>query len=179
VSDLQVVRRVVHPGLGARGRLENAPRSRAAPAGAAPAPAGSHSRPGSRRAAYTDTHAIAVTVTAVNDKVPVITSVCSGQRQCREYEAVTRDWVAPGRCRPGAPADPYVLALEHTVPRVMGSLRGGKRNARCAREPADSAGACGGIGSSSAIDCGCGDRATSASGAQPPKGTAITPRSCR
>ncbi len=26
------------------------------------------------------------------------------------------DRVAPGNCSPGAPTDPYVLALEHTVP---------------------------------------------------------------
>lgn len=28
------------------------------------------------------------------------------------------DRVAPGNCSPGAPTDPYVLALEHTVPRT-------------------------------------------------------------
>ena len=31
--------------------------------------------------------------------------------------------VALGGCPPRAPTDPYVLALEHTVPRIMGSLR--------------------------------------------------------
>jgi hypothetical protein len=31
--------------------------------------------------------------------------------------------VASGRCRPEAPTDPYVLALEHTVLQIMASLR--------------------------------------------------------
>jgi hypothetical protein len=31
--------------------------------------------------------------------------------------------VASGRYRPEAPTDPYVLALEHTVLQIMGSLR--------------------------------------------------------
>lgn len=35
----------------------------------------------------------------------------------------TRDRVASGRYRPEAPTDPYVLALEHTVLQIMGSLR--------------------------------------------------------
>ncbi len=30
--------------------------------------------------------------------------------------------VAPGRCRPGAPTDPYVRTLPHTVPQSTGSL---------------------------------------------------------
>ena len=33
------------------------------------------------------------------------------------------DRVAPGRYLPGAPTDPYVLALEHTVLQLMASLR--------------------------------------------------------
>jgi hypothetical protein len=33
--------------------------------------------------------------------------------------------VAPGRYRPGAPTDPYVRALAHTVPLIMDSLRDG------------------------------------------------------
>ena len=33
------------------------------------------------------------------------------------------DQVALGDCSPRAPTDPYVPALEHTVPRIMGSLR--------------------------------------------------------
>jgi hypothetical protein len=33
------------------------------------------------------------------------------------------DRVAPGRFRPGAPTDPYVRALAHTVPLIMDSLR--------------------------------------------------------
>ncbi len=32
------------------------------------------------------------------------------------------DRVASGRCRPEAPTDPYVLALEHTIPQIMVSL---------------------------------------------------------
>ena len=32
------------------------------------------------------------------------------------------DRVASGRCRPEAPTDPYVLALEHTVPQIRDSL---------------------------------------------------------
>jgi hypothetical protein len=35
--------------------------------------------------------------------------------------------VAPGGCPPGAPTDPYVHTLEHTVPQAMGSLRDGRR----------------------------------------------------
>jgi hypothetical protein len=35
----------------------------------------------------------------------------------------TADRVALGRCRPRAPTDPYVLALEHTVPQIRDSLR--------------------------------------------------------
>ena len=35
----------------------------------------------------------------------------------------TPDRVALGRCRPEAPTDPYVLALEHTVLQIMGLLR--------------------------------------------------------
>jgi hypothetical protein len=36
---------------------------------------------------------------------------------------VRNDRVAPGRYRPGAPTDPYVRALAHTVPLIMDSLR--------------------------------------------------------
>jgi hypothetical protein len=35
---------------------------------------------------------------------------------------LAQDRVALGRYRPRAPTDPYVLALEHTVPQIM-SLR--------------------------------------------------------
>jgi hypothetical protein len=42
-------------------------------------------------------------------------------RECLDAEGR----VAPGRCRPRAPTDPYVLALEHTVPQVTPSLRQG------------------------------------------------------
>ncbi len=47
--------------------------------------------------------------------------------ECESYidslakKAVGR--VAPGDCSPGAPTDPYVPALEHTAPHIMGSLR--------------------------------------------------------
>ena len=51
------------------------------------------------------------------------------------------DRVALGRCRPRAPTDPYVLALEHTVPRITGSLRACKLNVRHRHsEPAGIAG---------------------------------------
>src|SRR6516164_7034747 len=40
-----------------------------------------------------------------------------------QVPANTSDRVAPGRYRPGAPTDPYVLALEHTVPQIRDSLR--------------------------------------------------------
>jgi hypothetical protein len=40
-------------------------------------------------------------------------------------EAISTDRVASGRCRPEAPTDPYVLALEHTVLQIMGSLPSG------------------------------------------------------
>ncbi len=40
-----------------------------------------------------------------------------------EVRVVTAsDRVASGRCRPEAPTDPYVLALEHTVPQIRDSL---------------------------------------------------------
>jgi hypothetical protein len=39
--------------------------------------------------------------------------------QFEKYSAPGR--VAPGGCPPGAPTDPYVLALEHTVPRITHS----------------------------------------------------------
>jgi hypothetical protein len=50
-----------------------------------------------------------------------MSSTPAGWRQ-REHFPID-DWVALGRCRPRAPTDPYVLALEHTVPQIMGSLR--------------------------------------------------------
>src|SRR5262245_13943028 len=88
------------------------------------------------------------------------------------------DRVASGRYRPEAPTDPYVLALEHTVPQLTGSLHVCKPNVRCARQPAGSAGAGDGNGPSSSTACGCGGRATSASGAEPPRGTWRGPPSC-
>jgi hypothetical protein len=36
---------------------------------------------------------------------------------------VHQDRVAPGRYRPGAPTDPYVRTLAHTVPLIMDLLR--------------------------------------------------------
>jgi hypothetical protein len=68
------------------------------------------------------------------------------------------DRVAPSRYRPEASTDPYVLALEHAVPQITGSLRICKPNARCARRPAGNAGAGGGNGPSSSSACGCGFR---------------------
>ncbi len=38
-------------------------------------------------------------------------------------EAGHTDQVAPGRYRPGAPTDPYVRTLTHTVPQITVSLR--------------------------------------------------------
>ncbi len=72
------------------------------------------------------------------------------------------DRVALGRCRPRAPTDPYVLALEHTVPQIMVSLRVRRLNERCAREPAGIAGGDAGTRSMSSNARGCGDQATSA-----------------
>src|SRR5690242_14617147 len=40
-------------------------------------------------------------------------------RQLSHRDGIGR--VAPGGCPPGAPTDPYVLALEHTVPRITHS----------------------------------------------------------
>ena len=45
------------------------------------------------------------------------------------------DRVAPGRCQPGAPTDPYLLALEHTVPQIRDSLRVDKAIEPYAPEP--------------------------------------------
>ena len=47
----------------------------------------------------------------------------------------TSDRVAPGRCRPGAPTDPYVLTLEHTVPQIRVSLRVDRATEPYAPEP--------------------------------------------
>ncbi len=46
-----------------------------------------------------------------------------------------KDRVAPGRCRPGAPTDPYVLTLEHTVPQIRVSLRVDRATEPYALEP--------------------------------------------
>src|SRR5215471_20928938 len=88
------------------------------------------------------------------------------------------DRVALGRYRPEAPTDPYVLALEHTVLQITGSLHAGKPNARCAHRPAGSAGAGAGNGPSSSSAYGYGERATSANDAEPPRGTSTGPPSC-
>jgi len=40
-----------------------------------------------------------------------------------EHPLVLADRVALGDFSPRAPTDPYVPALEHTVPRIMASLR--------------------------------------------------------
>jgi len=39
------------------------------------------------------------------------------------YPNTNLDRVAPGRYLPGAPTEPYVPALRHTVPQIMASLR--------------------------------------------------------
>src|SRR5262249_39790121 len=91
--------------------------------------------------------------------------------EARGAISFSSDRVASGRYRPEAPTDPYVLALEHTVLQITGSLLVCKPNAQCARQPAGSAGADGGNGSSSSTACDCGGRATSASDAEPPRET--------
>jgi hypothetical protein len=53
--------------------------------------------------------------------VPFRENHCHGPVQC--YGASDR--VALGGYPPRAPTDPYVLALEHTVPQIMGSLQAG------------------------------------------------------
>ena len=45
--------------------------------------------------------------------------------RCNLVTQPAPDRVASGRCRPEAPTDPYLLALEHTVPQIMGSLPSG------------------------------------------------------
>ncbi len=40
-----------------------------------------------------------------------------------KFPQFAHDRVAPGRHRPGAPTDPYVRALAHTVPLIMDLLR--------------------------------------------------------
>ena len=44
-----------------------------------------------------------------------------GETDSESLNLVTFDRVAPGRCRPGAPSDPYVRTLAHTVPRPTDS----------------------------------------------------------
>jgi hypothetical protein len=46
-------------------------------------------------------------------------SVCVMRKQ--DVFAHASGWVAPGRCRPGAPTDPDVRTLAHPVPRPTGS----------------------------------------------------------
>ena len=60
--------------------------------------------------------------------------------ESRTMTPVTGDRVAPGRYLPGAPTDPYVLALEHTVPQITGSLRVDRASASCVRGPMGNAG---------------------------------------
>jgi hypothetical protein len=52
-------------------------------------------------------------------------------------------WVALGGCPPRAPTDPYVHALEHTVPRVMDSLRDASLCGQSSAEAANNAPAAG------------------------------------
>ncbi len=96
-----------------------------------------------------------------------------GSSLCRERIAHFHHWdrVASGRCRPEAPTDPYVLALEHTVHQIRGSLRTVELNGRSSRAPANSAGACVGIDPRAFRVAGCGGEATCASIAQLPGGS--------
>jgi hypothetical protein len=50
-------------------------------------------------------------------------------------QLITADRVALGRCRLRAPTDPYVLALEHTVPQIRVSLHADRASGPCGREP--------------------------------------------
>ena len=52
-----------------------------------------------------------------------------------EMQLPASDRVATGRCRRGAPTDPYVLALEHTVPQITVSLRARRLSGKCVRWP--------------------------------------------
>jgi hypothetical protein len=47
-----------------------------------------------------------------------------GQHEFIDFCFSMKIW-ALGRCRPEAPTDPYVFALEHTVLQIMGSLLSG------------------------------------------------------
>jgi hypothetical protein len=84
------------------------------------------------------------------------------------------DRVAPGRYQPGAPTDPYVLALKHTVLQIMGSLRAGSWTEKCVPGPVGNAGADDRTRSMSANAGGCGGKATSASTFSPRTGSGTT-----
>ena len=93
---------------------------------------------------------------------------CLARRSHRPAQAsrcpqCAEDWVALGRYRPRAPTDPYVLALEHTVPQIMALLRVGRWNERYAQGPEGSAGAGGKTRPRPTSAGGCDDKATSAS----------------
>ncbi len=90
---------------------------------------------------------------------------CDAILRCTVHEQPKRDTkrtqgvsdrVAVGRCRPTAPTDPYVLALEHTVPRIMDSLRTCTLNGQCELEQAGSVGASDRICPKAACEDGCG-----------------------
>jgi len=59
-----------------------------------------------------------------NDHIPVnVTALYARLARVPMTAGRDLDRVALGRCQPRAPTDPYVLALEHTVLQIMGSLR--------------------------------------------------------
>ena len=78
--------------------------------------------------------------TAQADMITVSQSFSVGPVTSNGGSLSSTDRVAPGRYLPGAPTDPYVLALEHTVPQITGSLRVDRASASCVRGPMGNAG---------------------------------------
>ena len=70
---------------------------------------------------------------------------------------MTKDRVAPGRYRPGAPTDPFVRALAHTVPLIMDSLRVEESIGLCEREQVGNCGEWHRISPRSSSGGCCGD----------------------
>jgi len=90
---------------------------------------------------------------AVFDEVQ---SVVFTVARCAQTQAA-EDRVALGDCSPRAPTDPYVRALPHTVPRIMGSLHDEAGSALREREQAGSGVAERRISPSASSGCCCGD----------------------
>ena len=94
-----------------------------------------------------------------SDQPRSLSTVFTGPKQVAQFEFHRSDRVAPGRCRPRAPTDPYVLALEHTVLQIRGSLHDDRATGPCKREAMGSSGRCHRISPRLSNEFGPGDSA--------------------